>query len=127
MVMAASPQLFFAAPIQSQKHSFGNGLLSQTFLGLRKISASDAAGTGGVTDQGCEGLRDEGCLLLCGITPQGTWVQGTPLSLPQASLGGLSCLEGDSSWEEGRNRLCHIQTCALNDNLGSNLALTGAP
>lgn len=71
--MAASPQPSFAAPIQSQKHSSGNGLFSQTFLGLGKMSASDAAGTGGVTDRGRKGLRDEGCLLLCGITTEGVF------------------------------------------------------
>lgn len=49
-------------------------------------------------------------------------------SVPQASLGGLSCLEGslegDSSREEGRNGLCHMQTCALNNNLVSNHRIT---
>lgn len=45
-------------------------------------------------------------------------------SVPQASLGGLSCLEGDSSREEGRNGLCHVQTCALNNNLVSNHRIT---
>jgi len=80
MAMAASPQPSSAASIQSQKHSSGNVLFSQTFLGLGKMSPSDAAGTGGVTEQGCEGLRDGGCLPLL---QRGCGCMGHPFLFPR--------------------------------------------